>query len=210
MTTARSRTTSAALTDTEANTMGEKNGEDRDILRDNRIIYLKGDIDEEQVHSVVGKLLEYECDDPSRDILMFIDSYGGYVDSFIGIHDAMKMCRCSVATCCIGKAMSAAQMILISGEKDKRFITPLSTVMMHQLSTWTDGKLKDVENDLVHSRRQQDIMNTLAAKYTNLTKKQVKDFMDKDTYLSAEESLEYGFIDKIVKKPSDLYSAIQI
>ena len=107
-----------------------------DVFDNKRIVYFKGKFTEDATHSVIQKLLEFELKDPLKDIVLYIDSYGGYVDSFLAIHDAIRLCRCDVATVCIGKAMSCGQMLLISGAKGKRFITLNSRVLMHPVSSF--------------------------------------------------------------------------
>ncbi|MFW6172289.1 MAG: ClpP family protease [Elusimicrobiota bacterium] len=178
--------------------------------KDNRIIFLKGDINEQTVHDVISKLIDYEASDPFSDILIYIDSYGGYYDSFIAIHDAMKMCRCDIATVCVGKAMSAGQMILTSGTKGKRFITPNSRVLMHPINSAAFGNIHELDNNITETRRLQAVWEKMAVKYTNMTKKQVEEKMKKDSYMSAEEALNLGIVDIIIKKPTDLYKNIKV
>lgn len=178
--------------------------------KDNRIIFLKGRVDEETAHAVISKLIDYEASDPFSDILIYIDSYGGYYDSLIAIHDAMKMCRCDVATICVGKAMSAGQMILMSGTKGKRFITPNSRVLMHPIRSGSFGNIHELDNDITETKRLQSILEKLSVKYSKMTKKQVEEKMKKDSYMSAEEALNLGIVDIIIKKPTDLYKNIKV
>jgi len=118
-----------------------------DYFENNRIVYMSGDFDETKAQYMITKLLSFESQDPTKDIIMYIDSYGGYIDSFIAIHDVIKMIRCDVATVCVGKAMSCGQMLLISGAKDKRFITPNSRVLIHELSSGRYGKVHELDNE---------------------------------------------------------------
>jgi len=137
----------------------------------NRIIYLTGTIDEPKAEAVITKMLQYESKNSEDDILFYIDSYGGMVDSFVSIHDTIKMLRCNVATICIGKAMSCGQMLLISGTKGKRFITPNSRVLIHQLSFGTEGKLKYIENNVKENQRMnKEVWEKYIVKYTHITK----------------------------------------
>jgi len=185
--------------------------EHKSVLDTNRIIYMSGDFTEQKTELIVAKLLHFESANPSKDILLIIDSYGGIVDSFVAIHDTMKILRCNVATCCIGKAMSCGQLLLISGEKGKRFITPNSRVMIHEFSSGNFGKLSDLEVSVNENKRlQKTIWETLNIKYTKLTKKRLDDMRERDTYLDAKECLENGLVDHIVTSPSVLYKNVNI
>lgn len=182
-----------------------------DVIEGNRIIYMSGAFNEQKAEQIVTKLLHYECIDPSRDILMFIDSYGGYVDSFVTIHDTMRLLRCDVATVCVGKAMSCGQMLLMSGTKGKRFITPNSRVLVHEISSFSGGRLTDLEIDVNETKRmQKEIFEKYITKYTKITKTQLNGMMKQDNFFNAKESLKLGIVDHIVNKPNDLYKNIKI
>lgn len=181
--------------------MAEKKENDK-----NRIIFLSGNFDEHKAKNVINEIIRLESEDPTKDILLMIDSYGGYVHSFMAIHDFMKhVSRCNVITLGIGKQMSCGQMLLMSGTKGKRFSTPNSRVLMHQLSAGTFGKLSEMEVDIEENKRVQQILEKLVLKYTKVTKKQFKDLMQRDSYLSSQEALDYGIIDAIIQKPTDIY-----
>jgi ATP-dependent Clp protease protease subunit len=179
---------------------------DCDTMIDNRIIYLSGDFDENKSKDVIDKILKLEAKNPNKDILLMIDSYGGYVHSLLAIHDVIKhITRCKVITLGIGKQMSCGQLLLISGEKGARFATPNSRILLHQISSVTFGKLADMEVDIDESRKLQVIIENLIVKYTKISKKELTELMKIDSYMSAEEALKLGIIDGIIKKPSDLY-----
>ena len=180
------------------------------FTENNRIIYCSGHINEEKAEQVILSLLKFESISATKDVLMYIDSYGGVVDSFIAMHDAMKMVRCPVATICIGKAMSCGQMLLISGTKGKRFITPNARVMIHQISSITGGKLNEMETDLQESARLQKLIENLICKYTKLKHNELKTIMNKDTYLTAEQSMKMGIVDHIITSPGSLYDKLKI
>jgi len=171
---------------------------------ENRFIYMKGDFNEESAHKIVKSLFELETKDPLSDITIFIDSYGGYLDSFIAMHDAIQLCRCDVATVCLGKAMSCGQMLLISGAKGKRFITPNSTVLMHPLSMGSYGNIHEIENEAQEGRRLQNMMQSMITKYTKINKTQLKELMSKDSYIPAKEALALGIVDHIVNDMGDI------
>ena len=181
------------------------------ILDENRIIYMNGEFNEHKAQVIVSKMLQFECSCPSKDILLIIDSYGGFVDSFVTIHDTMQILRCNIATCCIGKAMSCGQLLLISGTKGKRFITPNSRVMIHEFSSGSYGKLSDIEISVKENKRlQKTIWEKLNIKYTKLTKQKLNKMKGRDTFLSAQECLDNGFVDHIIKNPNVLYNNINI
>lgn len=177
-----------------------------DIMTDNRIVYLSGAFTEDKAKDVITQIFKLEAKDPIKDILLLIDSYGGYVHSLLAIHDVMKhLIRCDVITMGIGKQMSCGQLLLISGEKGKRFVTPNSRVLLHQISSMTYGKLSDMEIDMAESKKLQEIFEEWIIKYTKINKKILVELMKKDSYMSAEEAVKYGIVDGIINKPSDLY-----
>lgn len=182
----------------------------KSTLDDNRIIYMSGEFNEDKAKEIITKLFTLEAKDPSRDILMYIDSYGGYVHSFLAIHDVIKMIRCNVATIAIGKTMSCGQMLLISGAKGKRFITPNARVLMHEIASGAFGKLSEMEVDINETRALKKIVEDLIVKYTKIKKTDLKQIMTRDSYFSAEEAVKLGIVDHIVHKPNDLYSRITL
>ena len=175
-----------------------------------RIIYISGIFDEPMARSVVCRILSLEIKDPTKDILMFIDSYGGAYDSFIAIHDVIRMCRCEVATVCIGKAMSAGQLLLMSGTKGKRFITPNSRVLIHQIASGAFGKITHMDNEVVEVKRLQSVMESLILKYTKISKAEIKELMSKDSYITAERAKKLGIVDHIIESPQDLYPRLRL
>jgi len=179
-------------------------------MDENRIIFLSGDFNEDKAKEVITRLFTLESKDPTKDIIMYIDSYGGWVHSFMAIHDIMKMSRCDIATVCIGKAMSCGQMLLVSGTKGKRFSTPNSRILLHEISSGSFGKLTDMEIDINETKSLQKIIEDLIVKYTKITKAKIKELMARDRYFSASEALKLGIIDHIIKTPKDLYSRIKM
>lgn len=182
----------------------------KDALDDNRIIFMSGDFNEDKAKDIITQLFTFECKNPKKDIVMLIDSYGGYVHSFLAIHDVIKMLRCDVATIAVGKSMSCGQMLLITGKKGKRFATPNARILMHEVSSGTFGKLKDMEIDINETRSLKVILDDLILKYTKIKKNQLKEIMSKDTFLSAQEALKLGLIDHIIDNPKDLYTKVNI
>ena len=180
------------------------------VFDDNRIIYMSGEFNEITAKEIITRLITLESKDPTKDILMYIDSYGGHVHSFLAMHDIIKMLRCNVATVAIGKTMSCGQMLLISGTKGKRFITPNARVLMHEISNMTWGKLSDLEVDINETKELRKILDDMIVKYTNIKKSDLNQIMMRDSYFSAQESLKFGIVDNIIHKPKDLYDKINL
>jgi len=175
-------------------------------MEKNRIVFLSGAFNEDKSKEIINNILNLETKDPTSDILLIIDSYGGYVHSLMAIHDVIKhVCRCDIVTLGIGKQMSCGQMLLMSGTKGKRFVTPNSRVLIHQLSSVTFGKLSEMEVDINESKALQKMLDDLIVKYTNITRKQLPEIMSKDSFFSAEEAVKLGIVDGIVNSPRDLY-----
>lgn len=188
--------------------MAEK---EKSVLDNNRIIFMNGMLDESAAKTIMERILTLEAQAPTKDILMYIDSYGGNVHSLLAIHDVMKnLSRCDIATVCTGKAMSCGQMLLMSGTRGKRFATPNARILVHEVSNLTYGKLTDMEIDINETKELQRILESLLTKYTRLKKTQVTDLMKRDSYLSATEAKEFGIIDHIIERPADLYKKLTI
>jgi len=181
-----------------------------DVVAKNRIIYFSGLFNENLAQKTITDLLRYENEDPTKDILIIIDSYGGQVDSFMAIHDAIKLCRCDVATLCLGKAMSCGQMLLISGTKGKRFITRNSRVLVHAVSSFNWGNIHQIENDVKELKRIQKVLEGMIVSYTDIKPKHLTEIMSKDSYLSAEEAVKLGLVDYVVKNNKEIYDKIKI
>jgi len=169
-----------------------------------RAIYLMGDIDESKSESFIKTILELELQDPMKDIIVIIDSYGGYVDSMWAMQDAMNMVACKVHTLCIGKAMSCGQMMLVGGAKGCRYATPNSRIMMHEISTASFGKISDMQNHAKEMTRLDKQFKKFIVDKTKLTTKQLEEKLKCNYYMSAQEALKLGFIDKVIIKFNDL------
>lgn len=179
-----------------------------DVFTKNRIIYFNGSFTESKVHETIRKLLEFEVDAPGKDIIIFIDSNGGFVDSFFAIHDTIRMLRSDIVTVCLGKAMSAGMLLLMSGKRGKRFITKRSRVLVHELSAGTIGKLSDMDIDLREAQRMQDEINKLVLEYTDVKEEDLESFMSKDTYCDAEAAQKLGIVDHVIETYDELFRKI--
>jgi ATP-dependent Clp protease protease subunit len=171
---------------------------------------LSGDLNEEKAKDVVSKLITLDYQNPRKDILFYIDSYGGDIHCLIAIHDAMKMVRCDVATICIGKAMSAAALLLIAGTAGKRFVTPNSRIMMHELDTREEGKLSYMKDTLIEAEKLQSLMEGFVRDYTKMNSKQVQQCFSKDFYMDAKHAKKLGVVDHIITHPDVLHKVVNI
>lgn len=179
-------------------------------LLESRILFLSGDINEQKSHEVISRLITLDYQNPSKDILLYIDSYGGDVYSLIAIHDTIKMLRCDVATVCVGKAMSAAAILLMCGTTGKRFITPNSRVMLHEISSYGDeGKLTYIRDALKETEKLQSLLEGFVKAYTRMTAKQIRDAFSKDFYMDANQSKKFGIIDHIVIDPDIVHNIVK-
>lgn len=176
----------------------------KELDKKKRAIYLMGDIDETKSETFIKSILQLQLEDPIKDIVVIIDSYGGYVDSMWAMQDAISLVTCKVHTLCIGKAMSCGQMMLVGGSKGCRYATPNSRIMMHQISSWAAGTVSDIQNYTDELKRLDKQFKEFVTKKTKLTKTQLDKMLQDDCYMSPTEALKYGFIDKIIRKFSDL------
>lgn len=188
--------------------MSKSSADSPSSLIDNRIIYFSGTFNESSARNLIQDLFLLELKDSKKDIIIFIDSYGGSVHSFLGIYDVIKLMKCNIATVAIGKAMSAAQLLLMSGTKGKRFATKHSRILMHEIRGYSSGKLSDIEVEAEEMNKLNDIIIEIAIKNTNLSKSDVEKFLRKEVYMSPKEAKKYGIIDHVIETHDDLYSNI--
>lgn len=162
-----------------------------------RIIFLGSDINEGSANIVVAQLLFLNASDPKKDIFLYINSPGGSAYDALAIYDTMQYVTSDIQTVGIGVQASAAAVILSSGTKGKRFLLPHSTVMIHQPSSGTQGKVTDQEISLKESLRIKKLLESIMAKNTGQSLDKIHQDMERDKWLSAEEAKKYGLIDKI-------------
>ncbi len=178
--------------------------EDKNGKNNKRAVYLIGDITEEKSIEFVKEMFKLEIDNPVADIVVVIDSYGGYVDSMWGMQDIMSLSRCKIHTLCIGKAMSCGQMILIGGDKGCRYATPNSRIMMHEISSWAFGNVADIKNYTEELTRMDKHFREFIIKKTKLKKTQLNEMLRKDYYMTPKEALDLGFVDKVITSFSEI------
>lgn len=166
------------------------------LLRD-RIIFLTGEVNDESADLVIAQLLFLESENPEKDISLYINSPGGSVYAGLGIYDTMQFVRCDVQTICVGMAASMGAFLLAAGAKGKRYSLPHSRIMIHQPSGGSRGMASDIQ---IQAREIQDLkgmLNQILAERTGQSIETVTRDTDRDNYMSPEEALDYGLIDKI-------------
>jgi ATP-dependent Clp protease protease subunit len=167
------------------------------LLKD-RIIFLGDDVNEHTANLVVAQLLFLENQAPNKDIILYINSPGGSVYDAMAIYDTMQFVKSDIQTVGIGVQASAAAFLLSSGTKGKRLLLPHATVMIHQPSSGTRGKVTDQEIDLREALRVKRMMEEIMSKNTGQPLKKVHEDMERDFWMTAEDAKKYGLVDKII------------
>lgn len=168
------------------------------LLKD-RIIFLGTEIDNTTANTIIAQLLFLEATDPDKDIYIYINSPGGSVSSTIAIYDTIQYIRSDVATICIGIAASGAALILASGTKGKRFVLPNSRIMVHQPLGGAQGQVTDIEIQTRELKRVKDTLNKILTYHTCQKLKKIEKDTERDFYMTAKESKEYGLVDEVIK-----------
>lgn len=184
----------------ESSPQGERAFDIYSRLLKERIIFLGEEVNEHTANLVVAQLLHLAYEDPKKDISLYINSPGGSVYDGLAIFDTMQFIKPDVATYGIGLQASMGAFLLSSGTKGKRFALPNSRVMIHQPSSGTQGKISDQEITLREGIYLKKRLNEILAKNTGQKLSKIEKDVDRDFWMSAEESVEYGIIDKVVKK----------
>ena len=168
------------------------------LLKD-RIIFLGTQIDDATANTIIAQLLFLEATDPDKDIYVYINSPGGSVSSTIAIYDTIQYIRSDVSTICIGMAASGAALILASGAKGKRFALPNSRIMVHQPLGGAQGQVTDIEIQTRELKRIKDTINRILTHHTGQKFEKIEKDTDRDFYMTAQESKEYGLVDEVIK-----------
>lgn len=179
---------------------GERSYDLYSRLLEDRIIFLSGEIDDAVANTVVAQLIYLEGKDPAKDISLYINSPGGSVTSGMAIYDTMNYVKCDVSTICIGMAASMAAFLLSSGAKGKRYALKNSEVMIHQPLGGAQGQASDIRIQAEHILRIKAKMNRILAMNTGKSVEQIERDTDRDNYLTADEALQYGIIDRVYEK----------
>jgi len=164
-----------------------------------RIVFISGPIDDEVANIVIAQLLFLESQDSKKDIKLYINSPGGMVTAALAIYDTMQYVKCDVSTICTGLSASAAALLLTAGSKGKRFMLPNAEAMLHQVMGGAQGQATEIEISAKHILQLKKKLNKILAYHTGKTINQIEKDTDRDFYLSSDEAMSYGLIDKIVK-----------
>jgi|UniRef100_A0A7V5XGL8 ATP-dependent Clp protease protease subunit len=163
-----------------------------------RIVFIGTTIDENVANIVIAQLLYLEAEDPDKDIMLYINSPGGLVTAGLAIYDTIQYVKPDVCTICVGQAASMAAVLLAAGTKGKRYALRHSRIMLHQPIGAFQGQATEVEIQAKEILRLREILNEILSKHTGQPKEKIKQDTERDFYMSAEEALEYGLIDKIL------------
>lgn len=176
---------------------GERSYDIYSKLLEERIIFITGEINDAVANTIVAELLYLEAKDSTKDIDIYINSPGGSVTSGLAIYDTMNFIKCDVSTICIGMAASMAAFLLSSGTKGKRYALPSSEIMIHQPLGGAQGQASDIKIQAEHILALKKKLNSVLAANTGKPVEQIENDTDRDNYLTAEDALNYGLIDKI-------------
>ena len=172
-----------------------------DMLLENRIVFLQGEIHTGNANELVMKLLYLQSENRRKDVHFYLNSPGGDVVATLAIYDVMQIISCPVATYCVGQAASGAAVLLAGGTKGKRFALPNSRVMMHQPYGGVGGQVSDIEIQASEILRNREVLNEILARHTGKPIEQIAKDTDRDFFQTAEEAKAYGVVDEITVKP---------
>jgi len=169
------------------------------LLKD-RIIMLSGEVNDQVASTVVAQFLFLEAQDPDKDIYFYINSPGGVITSGLSMFDTMNYIKPDIVTICIGQAASMGAFLLACGTKGKRYALPNARIMIHQPSGGAQGQSTDIQIQAKEIQRLKDTLNEILAEQTGKTAKRIEKDTERDRFMSSKEALEYGLIDKVLKK----------
>jgi len=171
-----------------------------DLLLENRIVFLQGEIYTGNANEVVMKLLYLQSENRRKDIHFYLNSPGGDVAATLAIYDTMQILSCPVATYCVGQAASGAAVLLAGGTKGKRFALPNSRVMLHQPYGGVQGQVSDIEIQAEEILRYREVLNQILATHSGQPIEKIAKDTDRDFFLGAEAAKAYGVVDDVLKK----------
>ena len=184
----------------EQNTRGERSYDIYSRLLKDRIIFLGEEVNDATASIIVAQLLFLESEDPNKDIHMYINSPGGSVTAGMAIYDTMNYVKCDVSTTCIGMAASMGAFLLSSGAKGKRYALPNSEIMIHQPLGGAQGQATEIQIAAEHILKTKKKLNEILAANSGKPIEEVEKDTDRDNWLSADEAMEYGLIDQVIKE----------
>jgi ATP-dependent Clp protease, protease subunit len=183
----------------ESTSRGERSYDIYSRLLNDRIIFLGEEVNDVTASLVVAQLLFLESEDPSKDISLYINSPGGVITAGMAIYDTMQYVKCDVSTICLGMAASMGAFLLAGGAKGKRFALPHSEIMIHQPSGGAQGQATEINIVAEQILKTRKLMNEMLAANTGRTIEEISRDTERDNYMTAQEALDYGLIDKIIE-----------
>jgi len=186
---------------------GERAYDIYSLLLKQRIIFLTGPVYDQVSSLISAQLLYLESENPSKDVSFYINSPGGVVSSGLAIYDTMQYIRCPVSTVCIGQAASMGSLLLTAGAKGKRFALPNSRIMVHQPSGGAQGQAADIEIQAREILTLRKRLNEIYVRHTGQPIEAIERKLERDTYMSAEESRDFGLVDEVVENRPTLEDA---
>ena len=184
----------------EQTSRGERSYDIYSRLLNDRIIFLADEVNDTTASLVVAQMLYLEAQDPDKDVYFYINSPGGSISAGMAIYDTMNYIKCDVCTICIGMAASMGAFLLSSGKKGKRYALPNSEIMIHQPLGGMQGQATDIKIHADHILKIKDKLNRILAEQTGKSLKTIEKDTERDNFMSANEALEYGLIDKVITK----------
>jgi ATP-dependent Clp protease protease subunit len=187
----------------EQSNRGERSYDIYSRLLKDRIIFLGTAIDDQMANSIVAQLLFLAAEDPDKEISMYINSPGGSTSAAFAMYDTMRFIKPEVHTICMGMAASAGAFLLLAGAKGKRFALPSSEIMIHQPSGGAQGQASDIAISAKRILRTREKLNRIFADRTGQSLERIEKDMERDFFMTSEEALEYGIIDRVITAPHD-------
>lgn len=184
----------------EKTTHGERAYDIYSRLLKDRIIFLGDTVDDGIANSIIAQLLFLESQDKEKDIKIYINSPGGSVTAGLAIYDTIQYIKPDVSTICVGLAASMSAVLLSAGTKGKRFALPNAEILIHQVMGGAEGQAIDIKIRAERILRIKDRLNDILSKHTGSSLEKIEKDTDRDYFMSADEALKYGIIDKIIKK----------
>ena len=188
----------------EQTSRGERSFDIFSRLLKERIIFLNGEVNDTMSSLIVAQLLFLESENPDKDIWMYINSPGGVVTSGLAIYDTMQYIKPKVSTVCMGQACSMGSLLLQAGASGKRFALPNARIMIHQPSGGYQGQATDIEIHTKEILKVKKKLNNIYVKHTGQKLSVIEKNMERDNFMSAEEALEFGLIDKIITSRDEI------
>jgi len=184
----------------EQTSRGERSYDIYSRLLKDRIIFLGTGVDDNVANAIIAQMLFLESDEPDQDIYLYVNSPGGQVSSGMAIYDTMQYIKPDVQTICIGQAASMGALLLAAGASGKRFALPHARIMIHQPSGGFQGQHTDIEIQAKEISRIREILDRIIATHSGQDPKKVRKDTERDNYMTGEEALKYGLIDKLITK----------